>query len=798
MCLLSISLLRVNLIKAVDSQHEISVGELTALCRRGDINFRFSSRSSAQEGIAGHRKLQQRRGKDYFAEYSLSCEVRSSGLGLRVKGRADGVGYDVDRQQYFVDEIKTLRISVEDIPEDVMALYWHQACLYGAMLCNELNVPALIVRLCFYHLDDDKETVRERLVDRQQLHQLLVDSANYYLALLEEEVAWRVARAASMATMPFPYGEYRPGQRDMAVSVYRATSQQGQLVIQAPTGIGKTMATMYPAIQSLNSGASRRVFYLSARNSTQRQAQQAVTDLSDLGARVRSVVITAKDKVCFNPGEPCHPDHCSYARGYYDRVSEAIDDLLIVTDRFDRATIEDGARSHQVCPFELALDLSRRCDVIIADYNYVFDPVVYLRRFFDAGKRDSVILVDEVHNLVDRGREMFSAEVEKSQYLSIAKMLKRSPVCAPVVAAAKRVNTALLDYRRPHQAVIDATGYHCDPIMPDKVISAMQGFCSVAEEMLRLEGTEIWRDTLLQCYFDTLRFVRTAEGYDPGYVTLLMGQRAEMRLRLFCVNPAEKLGSGFDRTAAAVCFSATIAPTDYFRALLGTAEDAKWYRVPSPFPSDNLGVNVVGYIDTSYRGRQQSLEDLVTLIYDVMNSKAGNYIVFFPSHRYLQDALEVFVGRYPEEALVVQSASMSDDARNEFLAAFDTGPVCGFAVMGGVFSEGVDLKGDKLIGAIVVGVGLPGISAERDLVRDHFPGHGFEYAYQYPGMIRVLQTAGRVIRDASDRGIVCLVDHRYRESSYRGLLPAEWRLEGCRSGADLQRNLQAFWSTDST
>ena len=771
----------------------LSVGQLIDLCRRGDINFRFSAKSSAIEGVRGHQRVQQSRGQGYLAEQPVSIALKAAGIDLEVGGRIDGCWYDPARALFCIEEIKTLRVEVEDIPQDVLDSYWHQVQLYGYIAGNHAGVDRLILRLCFYHLDKKTETVLERVSDIQELAEIFFDTVGFFSTILGQRQKWIAARNASMRDLEFPYGEFRSGQRDMAVSVYRAVADDRQLIIEAPTGIGKTMATLYPSIKAMESSAASRVFYLSAKTSTQALAQIALKDLTVAGGSLRSIVITSKEKTCFSPGKPCHPDHCEYAKGYYDQVQDTIDTMLGEAEHFDRSTIEFAARRDRVCPFELSLDLSRFCDAIIADYNYVFDPVVYLRRYFDSNNRDSVALVDEAHNLVDRGRDMFSAEVYKESYLAIARTSKNA---APaVMKAAQKVNRAFLGYKKRYINEFESHGHIIRYEIPESVVSAMQTFCSSAEEELRMETYGSFRDELLNCYFDTLRFLRTAENFDADYAVLFQRESKKHSLKLYCMDPSRQLGEGFDRLASTICFSATMQPAEYFRQMLGASDAASWYRLASPFSAANMQVNVAGYVDTSYKGRNQSLTDLVDLIQCVITARRGNYLVFFPSYDYLRSAVHAFESRFPQIPLLVQQRKMSDEERQNFLSAFkDGGEVCGFAVMGGAFSEGIDLKGNRLIGAVVVGVGLPQIGIERDLIRNHFPEAGFEYAYQYPGLVRVLQTAGRVIRDEEDRGIIFLVDRRYRERRYLDLLPSDWVPMFCENTAEIAVNLESFWS----
>jgi len=778
--------------------YKVSVGDLTDLCRGGDINFRFSSRSSAMEGVRGHQRVQKSRGDDYLPEYAVSLVVDDGARALDLSGRIDGVFHDRSRQLYVIDEIKTLRVSVSDIPPSVLDSYWLQALIYAHMMLQETTHQHILVRLCFFHLDEASEEILERLVSRDEVREIFTDVAIYYLAYLERRETWLSERARTIAGLSFPYGEFRDGQRDLSVAAYRALTQGEHLVMEAPTGLGKTMGTMFPAIRQLESGEINRVMYVSAKTATQLQAMSAVQDLVEQGASLRSVVLTARYKICFNPGEPCHPDHCGYARGYYDKLPRVLDDILATDRQFSRQRIEQLAGEHEVCPFELGLDLASECDVIVADYNYVFDPSVYLRRFFDGRKRDSIVLIDEAHNLVDRGRQMFSAEIEKDSFLAVARLMSGS--AAGVTKAARAMNRAILDYRKANSDEFEARGHLVDSVLPEALVTSLRRFAEAAEEELRAEKTDLAgaREMLLDLYFEALRFLRTADWFDDTYVFLLEKSGKRHRLQLYCVDPSARLAEVFERLAGSVSFSATLRPSGFFRQMMGVPEASNWYRLPSPFPPENLHVSIASYIDTSFRGREHSVDHLCSLIHDVTGARRGNYLVFFPSYHYLETVRDVYQQRYPDCPMMSQERSMTDEDRGGFLDAFDeSSEVCGFAVMGGAFSEGIDLKGDRLIGVIVVGVGLPQVGIERDLIRDHFGDQGFEFAYQYPGLTRVLQTAGRLIRDPSDRGVLCLVDRRYAESRYLSLLPEHWVTTVSRDPGEIRDQVSAFWSARS-
>ena len=516
-------------------------------------------------------------------------------------------------------------------------------------------------------------------------------------------------------------------------------------------------------------------------------AVNAIADMRTQGLKLRDVTLTAKEKICFNPGSPCDPEYCQYAKGYYDKLPTVIDLAIEDPEGFDRARIETLAKAHEVCPFELSLDLTDIADVVVGDYNYVFDPTVYLRRHFDEPGRQA-LLMDESHNLVERGRDMFSASLSKATILSARRSLGTSSTSLKRTLSA--VNRQMLEVCRP----IEVSGRL--EKFPDSLFRSLKKFTEAAESWLEERGGVIDPD-ILKLYFDVLRFNRVADEAGEDYVCLVETSKQETLLKLFCVNPARGLAAGFDRLTASVCFSATMTPQGYFKNLMGLAADSLWYQIPSPFDPEKLGVFSTSFLSTTYNNRTASLYDLVDTLALVSGAKPGNYLVFFPSHAYLNMVLDKYRERYPDREVVAQSASMPDDARSDFLGRFENieQPVLGFAVMGGVFGEGIDLTGPRLIGAIVVGVGLPQIGTERNTIRDYFDseGRGFEFAYQFPGINRVLQTAGRVIRTESDRGVVCLIDHRFNEAGYRSLLPAHWQVQQARHQTHLSQLLSEFW-----
>ena len=790
---------------------KISVRDLVEQVERsGDINFRFSTRSSALAGLRGHQRVQKSRGEDYVAEKKLTDLVERGELVLQVSGRVDG--YFPLQQPMLVEEIKTTRSRADMIPASVRSLHWGQARVYAWLLARDHGLAAdenIEVRLCYLQLDDDSEYLLSSTWTVAALagyYQQLVDR---YVAFLQGLARWQTVRDASITAMVFPYPQYRSGQRDMAVSIYRAMHAGTQLILQAPTGIGKTMGALFPAIKALSAATYDKLFFVSAKTSGHQVAARAVADLRSAGLQLRDITLTAKDKICFTPGAPCDAEHCQYALGYYDKLAAVMAEVMADNQSLDRSYIEAKARAHQLCPFELELDLSLLADVVICDYNYVFDPAVYLRRYFDNPEQRYGLLIDEAHNLVDRGRDMFSADISKDQLLDLKRQLQlHLPDVARSLGAANNQIMALL---RPLRATFDQTGAVQCSEPPEKLLQALRRFSSAAETWLQQNQEAPFATSLLQVYFASLRFIRIAEAYDKHYTCLVLQQRGGIVVKLYNINPGPGLATALSRVRSVVGFSATLMPQAYFQTLMGIAVDARWYQIESPFDPANLGVFSTSYISTTYRDRGNSLYELVDTIATVIEQQAGNYLVFLPSFYYLDEVREKFVERYAAVPCVTQTPGMDEQARQDFLQQFDDcsaeenvsadkhrKTLVGFAVMGGVFGEGIDLKGKRLIGVIIAGVGLPQLGIERDVIKDYFEqsgssGQGFEFAYQYPGMNRVLQAAGRVIRSDTDRGIICLIDNRFNESRYRQLMPAGWQVKTARNRDMLARAVAAFW-----
>ena len=812
------------------------------LLRTGSIDSRFAGFDRALEGARIHRRLQKAAGDGYEAEVFLSADREADGIVFTLEGRADGIFTD-ETGTTVIDEIKTTAVPFDEIHEEMNACHWAQAMVYGAIYSAQQNLPKIDVRLTYYQIDTDQTVRFTRHFTQQELDEFLHKLLCRYVPWAQRQLEWGSRRTASLSVLQFPFAEYRPGQRALAGEVYRAcrtgrdASRKGgtRLFCQAPTGIGKTMSVLFPALRAMGESSGEKLFYLTARNTTQAAAEDAIARLraSAPGLALRSVTLTAKEKVCLHPdaeGRPaCLPELCPYANGYYDRIKDALSALLDGSGSFGRAALAETAQRFSVCPFELGLDLSEWCDVVIGDYNYLFDPVVHLKRFFDSSG-DWLFLIDEAHNLPDRARAMYSASFSKSgltdakralgkgrsrlksaltkadkAFLEARKACVRlAPRHTPEAGDHSPAQTSLLPENAAPALELPEPDYAQDGTifvreLPAALLAPLRAVQAELQNWLEANPDADAHPQLLELYFAIQDITRTAERYDSHFITQLTAHGSELELHLLCLDPAPFVDASLAAGRSAALFSATLAPPGYYRSVLGCA-DARAVALNSPFPTENLGLYCLPGISTRYRDRGSSVPAVSDALACLAQSKVGNYFAFFPSYSYLRQVHEDFSARYPDIRTLVQESRLDDTARAEFLARFVSSPketLLGFGVMGGIFGEGVDLAGDRLIGCAIVGVGLPQVNPRQEMLRRYYDtlnGCGFDYAYRYPGMNKVLQAAGRVIRTPEDRGVVLLLDDRFTQSEYTRLFPPHWRhIESVQSNQELENKLRSFW-----
>lgn len=773
---------------------QIAVRELVEhVCRSGNLELDFLSVNRAVEAIRAHQRIQKSRPDTYIAELPVSLEIEAPKFILRISGRIDGVYQDGGR--VVIEEIKTTSKALDSFENAENRLHWGQLKSYAYIYAVENGLETIEGRLTYYQLDTGDTREFCRCFSRKALEVFFRELVSHYLDWAETIVNWGCLRDGSIRGLEFPFISYREGQRRMAVEVYKTIKNGGQLIAQAPTGIGKTMAAVFPAIRAIGEGLTSKIFYLTARTTGKTVAEKALDDLRAKGLRMKSLTLTAKDRICFLPGSACNAVECSFAEGHFDRINEAVKEVFQY-DAFTRETIEQAARKHRVCPFEFSLELSLRADCIICDYNYAFDPKVYLRRHFTEEKSNCTFLIDEAHNLVDRAREMFSGEIRKESFLELRRAIGHE--LPSVRKSIGRIHSWLVKAGKRFQK---AENFLSEKEAPQDLYPLLRSFLRASERWLTLNLKVSFREKLLDLYFAVNGFIRVTERFDDSYVTCFEKLGKDLRLKLFCVNPSENMKQALCRCRSSVFFSATMIPAGYFLNLLGCGATASLLTLPSPFPEENLCVVVSNRISTLYRQRDHTKSDVASAIRMLVKQKKGNYLLFFPSYEYMMMVHDSFAVRVQEIETIFQTPGMSEEERERFLERFgkeNPNTLVGFAVMGGVFGEGIDLFGDRLCGAVIVGVGLPGVCPERELIREYFDHHyhaGFEFSYMYPGLNRVLQAAGRVIRSERDRGAVLLIDKRFSTSRYRSLFPVTWHPFHVKDDQELQNVLKRFWKT---
>lgn len=736
------------------------------------------------EGVRGHQSLQSVQMDGVRNEVPVKITVEGAQVQLTVHGRIDRL-----HKLSVVEEIKTTLHDASQF-EDADRLHWAQAECYGHMLCQSEGMPHLDLRITYLNLADGDITRFTRTYTKEKLAQLFDSYVAPYLAQMDALVAHRNELAQQMRTLSFPFDNYRAGQRELAAEIYLAIANKRMVLAQAPTGTGKTLAALFPTLKGFGQGLVERVFYLTARSTTRQAALDALQLLPQNS--VRTVVLYSREKSCAQGTPICKSGLCPRSIGYYDRLPKALDEAIAQGTTFDRQDISRIAEQHELCPFELSLDVSLLCDIIVCDYNYIFDPRVRLQRYASGGRKGQVLLIDEAHNLPDRARGMYSAMLQVKQLDTcrkhIAKNRRKEPFYLSLRALIKAIETAAQQGDLPRQEM---------ELREEIVQQCTDALCDL-KETDALEPQEA-----SQLSLELSTFIYHASSYDENNCLLFDGGKTTRTLTLFCADASAKVGAVLKRSRASVLFSATLAPMSFYRTLCGLPEDTPCVRLLSPFPPQNLMVLHLP-VSTRYRSREATLPRVISAITSLVYAKqSGNFIAFFPSYAYLQQAAELIEGTLPENTqLLIQRKSMSEEDRADFLDNFapnPTGRLLALCAMGGVFAEGIDLPDDRLSGAAIVGVGLPQIGVERDALKTRYEqayGQGYDYAYVYPGMGKVLQAAGRIIRTPNDRGTLLLIDDRYQTPIYRDLMPPHWSVRTVKSAWEIKQLCEGFWQEE--
>ena len=742
-----------------------------ALCeftaKVGDLDLRFTPSPTAQEGIEGHRRVVARRAAGYEAEVALEGAYQ----GLQVRGRADGYDPAANR----LEEIKTYRADLARQPANHRQLHWAQAKVYAWLLCQARQLPAMEVALVYLNVDNDSQTLISEHYSAAELQAFFETQCLCFLAWAQGQTQRLAERDRGLQTLGFPYPQFRQGQRQLAETLYKAVSTGRCLMAQASTGIGKTLGTLFPLLKAMVPQQLDKVFFLTAKTPGRALALEALQQITRATPQpaLRTLELIARDKACEHPDKACHGDACPLAQGFYDRLPAAREAAARLP-LLDRANLRDVALEHQVCPYYLGQEMARWVDVLVADYNYYFDAHALLFGLTQANQWRVAVLVDEAHNLVERGRGMYSASLDQGQ-LQALRQRKPPGLASALDRLNRRWNALYKAQRAPYLATEQ---------LPDAFLRALQQCIGLIQERLNESPVEV--DThILQFYFQALQFNRVAELFDEHFlfdVSLREGPR-QRRLATLClrnVTPAKLLGPRMQAARSVTLFSATLSPRHFYTDLLGMPPDTAWLEVAAPFRAEQLEVRIASQVSTRYHERRASLAPIVALIAEQYQRQPGNYLAFFSSFEYLQQVHALLTEQHPAIAAWAQAPGMDEAARQAFLARFAAdGQGVGFAVLGGAFGEGVDLPGTRLIGAFVATLGLPQVNPVNEQFKQRLGrqfGAGFDYVYLYPGVRKVIQAAGRVIRGDQDRGVLVLIDQRFAEPHVQQMFPSWWQI----------------------
>lgn len=712
---------------------------------------------------------------------------------LTVEGRADGILKE--NNKIVIDEIKTTTRELLMIDENTNPLHFAQAKCYGFIYCALNNLDNIDVQVTYFNIDTENTRILRNSYTFSELKEFFYDLTDKYRNWCNYENDHIKIRNESIKKFKFPFKEYRKGQRELAVRVYKAIETSNKCLSQAPTGTGKTISTLFPSIKAMGEDLTSKIFYLTAKSITREVAEDNIDFMRSKGLIINSVTITAKEKICKMEEVNCNPVYCPYANGFYDRINDALTKILKRDMDFKRESINKLSEEFKLCPFELSLELSLFSDVIICDYNYVFDPKVYLKRFFDKSETDYTFLIDEAHNLVDRARSMYCIEISKEDVNEVKKIMRKKD---------GRINKALKNiemFFQEKSVYINGNNnkFLVDKERPKDFNVLLSNFIRSVDEYLSRHKEE--SDALLDLYFNCHSFITISEYYDENFVTLYKAiNKSNVSIKLCCVNPSKIIQEKMKMAKASIIFSATLLPLEYFKEIFGYNNNDYIVNLRSPFNSNNRLILIGDNIETTYNKREETKAEIASYIKSCIESKPGNYIAFFPSYKYMNLVYKEMKKKYKNINISLQDTSMSEDDKENFLKLFkenSNSENLGFCVLGGHFAEGIDLTKDSLIGVIIVGVGMPQIGIERDIIKDYMNenNNGFNYAYVYPGIIKVLQAAGRCIRTEEDKGIIMLLDKRYSESKYKNLLPYDWFPNvTVKNSNDVERECKKFWN----
>lgn len=770
---------------------QLSVHELIDfLLRTGDIDNRIYNSSTMQEGTLIHALYQSRQGGNYISEYFLKEEFKVEDFNITLEGRADGI-IDLGNTA-IIDEIKSTVMPLEEYFAEQKEWHLGQAKCYALMYAHENNFTSVSIKLTYIHQVDKSTLVKTFDYLTSELEKDVSDLLKQYIEFFKIIYNKKIDRNESAKELTFPFGNFRQGQKDLAKYTYGIAQNGGILFVEAPTGIGKTISTLFPSVKAFASGDNDKIFYLTAKTSGREMAFNTSKLLLEKGLKASVIEIIAKDKVCFCPGKACNPDECPFAKGYYTKIRQIIKDSIINRNLFSTEEIIEIAKHHAVCPFELSLDLSLYNDIIVCDYNYFFDPIVYLKRFFDADATNVLVLVDEAHNLVSRARGMYSASVDSFMFKKVKRSLRS------------------FEHKKYKNAQTRMSKFFSQfddyPVGDTKIkmfnkseLRAIENYLVACSDVNKNHHSVV-TDEFTEFYLELNKFKKLIEFYDDTFALYVTKKdEKDCTINLFCIDPSEHIKRTVDQVKGKIFFSATLSPSEYYIDVIGRYNFNPLLMLPSPFKKENLKLLVAPKISVRYKHREETLPQVAEYIKEFVSHKVGNYFIYFPSYEYLNKILPYLSS--DDFELLVQEKDMSEDEKTAFLSCFVENPkktMLGIAVLGGAFAEGIDLEGERISGVVVVGVGIPQICFERNLIKDYYAKtkqKGYEYAYISPGINKVMQALGRVIRSENDRGVALLIDDRYLTESYHDLFKDRYsHYEVVTSIDDIKEQVENFWS----